>query len=139
MADKIPIPPHVLKPGPTTKFVVATKQPATKTAGLGYSILRALGAHERLGPVCLDVVAKWSAEYAAAHGGVTPDTMNLAGQAFEDRVGPAWGAHRAADNAACYPGGNAGRRGYAVIYREVWVEQRWPELCMALAGSAPPT
>lgn len=137
MVDKHPVPPHVLKPGPTTKFVVATKHPPTKTAGLGYAILRALGAHERLGPVSLDVVAKWSAEYGAAHGGVTPDTLNLNGQAFEDRVGRTWGAHRAAPNAACYPGGNAGRPSYAAIYHEVWVEQRWPDLCAALGRAAP--
>lgn len=102
--------------------------------GLGYAILRALGAHERLGPVALDVVAKWSAEYGAAHGGVTPDTINLAGQAFEDRVGQTWGAHRAAPNAACYPGGNAGRPSCADVYREVWVEQKWPDLCRALGA-----
>lgn len=133
MPEKIPVPPHVLKPGPTTQFVPVAKHDATNRAGLGYSILRALGAHERLGPPALDVVAKWSAEYGASHSDVTPDPRNLAGQAFEDRVGTAWGAHRAADNAACYPGGKASRPGYAAIYREVWIEQRWPELCAALS------
>lgn len=134
MAERIPIPAHVLPPGPTLKFVPVAKHEATNRSGLGYAILRALGAHERLGPVALEVVSRWSAEYGAAHGGVTPDTLNLNGQAFEDRVGHAWGAHRAASNAANYPGGNGGRPSYAAIYHEVWVAQRWPDLCSALSG-----
>jgi len=112
--------------------------PATKTSGLGYGILRALGAHERLPAAARDTVARWSAEFGAANGGVTPDTLNLKGQDFQDRIGTRWGAHRAADNAACYPGGRGGRPSYAAIYEQVWVEQRWPELCEALTRSQPP-
>lgn len=133
MTEKVPIPAHVLKPGASTKFVAVAQHEPTSRAGLGYAILRALGVHERLGPVRIDLVAKWSAEYGAANGGVTPDTLNLAGQAFEDRVGPRWGAEKAAPNAACYPGGRQGRPSYADLYREVWLEQKWPELCKALA------
>lgn len=131
--EKLPIPAHVLTPGSTTKFVPVAQHPDSNTAGLGYAILRALGAHEQLGHVALEAVAKWSATYGAEHGGVTPNTMNLAGQAFEDRVGPTWGAHRAAENASRYPGGRQGRPGYADIYREVWIEQQWPELCLGLS------
>lgn len=134
MAERVPVPGHVLKPGATTAFVAVAQHDATHRAGLGYAILRALGAHERLGPLTLDVVARWSADYGTAHGGVTPDAIQLSGQAFEDRVGRKWRADKAAPNAACYPGGRQGRPSYAAIYHEVWAEQRWPELCETLSG-----
>jgi hypothetical protein len=134
--EKMPLPPHVVQPGATAEFVPVTQHPHTKRAGLGYAILRALGAHERTGSAALDVVAKWSAKYGQEHGDVTPDTANLTGQDFMSRVGSAWGADRAADNASRYPGGRKGRPGYQDIYRQVWIEQRWPELCAAL--SRPP-
>lgn len=127
-----PIPTHVLRPGATTSYDAADA--ATKRAGLGYAILRALGAHERLSPVALATIAKWSADYGASHGGVTPDPMDLRGQDFEQRVGPAWGTDKAARNASCYPGGRQGRPGYTVVYHDVWVARRWPELCEALGA-----
>ena len=133
MSGPVPVPHHVLPPGPTTKFTPSAKHPATRTAGLDFATIRALGAHEGLSPAALDTVAAWSADFGARHGGLTPDPMKLAGQTFDDRVGTAWGAHRAAHNAACYPGGNAGRPSYAAIHQAVWVEQRWPELCRALS------
>ena len=111
----------------------AVDHPATKTAGLGYGILRALGAHERLSPRALDVIAAWSAEYGAANGRITPDPMNLRGQDFADRVGTTWGAHRASENANRYAG-TARRPSYAEVYEAVWVRQEWPDLCRALAG-----
>jgi hypothetical protein len=133
--QKLLRPAHVFVPGSVNDFVPVAEHPDTNRAGLGYSILRALGAHERLGPAALEVVAKWSAKYGAEHGGVTPDALNLSGQAFESRVGPSWGAHRAAGNASCYPGGRQGRSSYGDVYREVWVEQRWPDLCVALSSA----
>lgn len=129
-----PLPSHVLRPGPTSSYDASHAE--TKRAGLGYAILRALGAHERLSPVALATIAKWSADFGATHGGVTPDPMDLRGQDFEQRVGTAWGADRAARNASCYPGGRGGRPGYASVFHEVWVARLWPELCDALSGVA---
>jgi hypothetical protein len=135
--DKFPLPAHVLHPGSTTDFVAVAVHEFTNRAGLGYAILRALGTHERLSPIALATIAKWSAEYGAAHGGVTPDPMNLVGQDFVDRVGTKWSADKAARNASCYPGGREGRPSYASVFREVWVERRWPKLCDALADGLP--
>lgn len=60
-------------------------------------------------------------------------SSRLETQTFRQRVGPNWSADVAAPNAARYAG--IGRRmSYAEIHRAVWVEQRWPELCEALAG-----
>jgi len=131
-ASKMEIPRRVIRPGSTKDFVPAVQHPPTKSAGLGYSILRALGAHERLSKEELAIVAGWSADFGAVNGKVTPDPANLTGQDFVERVGRKWGAHRAAPNAACYPGGRGRRPGYASIYKQVWVEQRWPALCRAL-------
>lgn len=127
------LPAHVLRPGRTSDYDGADEH--TKRAGLGYAILRALGAHERLSPVAMSTIAKWSAEYGAAHGGVTPDPRALRGQDFEQRVGRAWGADKAASNAARYPGGHGGRPSYARVFEDVWGDRLWPELCEAL-GSA---
>jgi hypothetical protein len=121
---------HVLRPRATTDYDPADD--ATNRAGLGYAILRALGANERLSPIALAEIAKWSAEYGASHGGVTPDSMNLRGQDFVQRVGPAWSADDAAGNAASYPGGRGTRPSYAAIFHEVWTQRRWPNLCDAL-------
>lgn len=96
--------------------------------------LSALRARERLFPTVLKAIANWSAGYGAAHGGVTPDPMDLRGQDFDHRVGSKWGADKAARNASCYPGGRSGRPSYSQIFHEVWVERRWPDLCEALAG-----
>lgn len=131
-AQSSPIPTHVLRPRSTTEFDGADA--ATRRAGLGYAMLRALGAHERLSGTALSVIARWSAEYGASHGGVTPDPMNLRGQDFQQRVGPALGAAEAARNAACYPGGRGARPPYAEVFEDVWVRRRWPDLCEALAG-----
>ena len=131
---KFPIPDHVLKPGSTAQFVKVADHKPTNMAGLGYSILRALGAHERLPPGALETIKAWSADYGAAHGGITPDTMNLKGQDFDERIGRRWSAHKAAPNASRYPGGRSARPTYAEVYKAVWIEQRWPELCRALAG-----
>lgn len=125
-----PLPARVIRPRPTTEFDGADA--STRRAGLGYAILRALGAHERLPRAALAVVAAWSADYGATHGRVTPDPGDLTGQDFVDRVGTAWGADKAARNAASYPGGKAGRPSYAEVFHDVWVEQRWPPLCDAL-------
>ena len=128
------VPMHVLRPRPTSSYDAA--HDATNRAGLGYAILRALGAHERLSPVALAEIGKWSAEYGAAHGGVTPDPMNLRGQDFVHRVGPTWSADDAAGNAASYPGGRGGRPSYATIFEEVWSRRQWPALCEALTPRA---
>jgi hypothetical protein len=133
MEQKIPHQPHVVRPGTPADFITVIEHPYTKRAGLGYAILSALGAHERTGSAALELVANWSAQYGKAHGGVTPDTANLTGQDFETRVGSAWGADRAAENASRYPGGRQGRPSYEDIHREVWIEQRWPDLCVALS------
>jgi hypothetical protein len=62
----------------------------------------------RVTTAALATIATWSREYGRAHGGVTPDPDDLMGEEFMDRVGPEWGADKAAANAARYPGGRAG-------------------------------
>ena len=132
-SEKMQIPRHVLSPGPTTEFVPVAEHPETNRAGLGYSILRALGAHERLSWTDLEVIATWSAEYGKTHN-VTPNKSYLRGRQFFERVGPRFSADKAAINACRYPGSRKGKPSYAAIFKEVWIDQRWPELCKALAG-----
>jgi len=129
----VPVPAHVLRPGASCDYNGADS--TTKSAGLGYAILRALGARESMSEAALQVVAKWSAKFGADHADVTPHPRHLKGQTFAERLGPKCGAPNAAANAACYPGGDRGQPSYAEVYRAVWVEQRWPELCAALASS----
>lgn len=129
---KIPIPPHVLRPTPPSAFNPADE--ATRRAGLGHAILRALGAHERLPRPALEVVARWSLDYGVSHGGVTPDAKTFPGREFLDRLGPSFGAHLAARNAASFGGGKGGKASYQRIFEDVWVHQHWPDLCRALAG-----
>ena len=129
---KRPVPPHTIAPRPSCDYVEADS--STRSAGLGYGILRALGAHEGLSADALRVIGRWSAKYGAEHGGITPNPRDLRDHTFAQRVGPTCGAPRAAWNAACYPGGDRGQPRYSEIYHEVWVEQRWPELCDALSG-----
>ena len=57
---------HVVRTGRTTDYDGGDA--ATKRAGLGYAILRALGAHEHLSPVELATISKWSADGWAAAG-----------------------------------------------------------------------
>ena len=83
--------------------------------------------------MALEVIAKWSAEYGKTHH-VTPNESNLRGRQFSERVGPRFSTDKGAMNARCYPGGPKGKPSYAAIYNEVWVDQRWPELCKALTG-----
>jgi len=44
----MPMPPHVLPPGDVRDWIPVADHPETKSAGLGYAVLRALGAHEDL-------------------------------------------------------------------------------------------
>ena len=130
---KVPVPPHVFRPNPPSSFDPAHEP--TRRAGLGFGILRALGASERLPRPALEVIARWSAEYGVAHGNVTPDPKTMPGKEFVDRLGPTFGADAAAPNASCYGGGKGGRTSYQRIFEDVWVHQRWPDLCKALSGS----
>lgn len=129
------IPPHVLRPGRDENFIPLAQHRLTYRAGLGYAILRALGVRENLDEWALEIVAKWSTDYGRYNKNITPSVNNLIAQSFSERVGPKWSADVAAENASCYPGGRGGRPSYADIFREVWIEQRWPELCHALTGS----
>src|SRR5688572_21251106 len=129
---KCQIPSHVLAPGPTSEFIPVADHRETNRAGLGYGILRALGAHEKLSWNALAIIAKWSALYGATHK-VTPNEANLLAIPFHLRIGPRFSAPEAATNARCYPG-RKNRPSYAVIYGEVWIKQSWPDLCKALSG-----
>lgn len=66
---------------------------------------------------------------------ITPHSSELNDAAFAERVGPKFAADRAASSAACYPGGRQGRPSYRQVFEEVWIQQKWPSLCRALAGS----
>lgn len=125
-------PAHALRPRPAT--ACDGTDAATRRAGLGYAILRPLGAHEHLPRAALAVVANWSADHGATRCGITPDAGDLMGQGYVDRVGTAWGADTAARNADPYPGGRSGRPSYADVFREVWIDRRWTELCDGIRG-----
>lgn len=132
--DKVPIPGHVLPPGATCDYVEA--DPSTRGAGLGYAVLRALGAREDLSVDALHVIGRWSAKYGADHGSLTPNPRDLKDHSFAQRLSSLCGAPRAAKNAACYPG-DRDRPRYSDVYGAVWVEQLWPELCRAIASATP--
>ena len=133
---KVPVPPHVLRPNPASAFDPSHEP--TKRAGLGFALLRALGAHERMQKPALEAVARWSTEYGVSHGNVVPDAKAVGGREFVERLGPAYGADVAAGNASCFGGGKGGKPSYQRLFEEVWIHQRWPDLCRAIAGLAPP-
>ncbi len=133
--EKMVIPPYVYLPQDPCCFVPVKDHPETNRSGLGYGILRALGAHPDLSDGAQKIIADWSDTIAEQYGKITPHSANLRSVPFSKRVGPPFCSELAAENAACYPGKPKLRKpSYRDLFIAVWVDQKWPQLCKALAG-----
>lgn len=136
---KFKIPVHVLLPSDGF-FEPLVKGTPTFRAGLGHAILRALGAHENLSLNASRIVINWTNKFHIANHEVTPHTKNYKKKFnhiitleswFKKRVGPSYQSDIAAKNAICFLGDE--RPSYKDIFKQVWIEQQWPELCVALS------
>jgi hypothetical protein len=125
---KIIIPKHVIPPGNPNDFIPVAQDRATNSAGLGYAILRALGVNEKLPNESIKYIQLFFDNNFDEFGGTTPHSSKLKTQTFFERISPQWGANNAARNASCYPGKN-NRLSYQDIYKKIWIQQKWPELC----------
>jgi len=73
---KFKTPDQVIKPI-KGKFKTTSECSVTYRSGLGYAILRALGAHEGLSDNAINVLMEWSNAFSEGNSKITPHTYNL--------------------------------------------------------------
>lgn len=120
-----------MQPGDPAKFIPEEECRALKTAGLGYTIMKALGARKEHSRESIKIIQEWCRRCCEIYPDVIPDERKLKRASFEDRlIRP---PKSALDNAVRYPGLN-GKPSYQELYQMVWIEPQWPDLCRALAN-----
>jgi len=138
--QKTNVPQHVIRPSSAT-YRSTTDFPEMNRSSRGYAMLRALGAHEGLSDEEIEIVIAWTNEFHQKNNRITPHTDKLMigenediplMERFKKRLGPDFNADIAAPNVAAYQGDKK-TPSYKSIFESVWVEQRWPSLCKALA------
>jgi hypothetical protein len=127
----IEIPRHVMQPGDPANFIAEEYCRPLKSAGLGYSIIKALGAKKGYSPASIKVIQNWCQKHCELYPDIVPDQRKLRNASFNDRLYRP--SQNALENAICYHS-NSGKVSYLDIYKMIWIEQRWPELCRALAN-----
>jgi len=128
----IEIPPHVMRPGNQANFIAEEHCRSLKSAGLGYSIFKALGARKWHSPSSIKVIQEWCKKYCEVYIDIVPDQRRLKIASFSDRLFRP--SQNALDNAVCYYSNNSAKLSYEEIFEMVWIKPRWPSLCRALAN-----
>jgi len=127
----IQIPSYVIPPGKISEFIPEEDCRPLKSAGLGYTIMKALGARKELSPESMRIVRQWCREHCTEFPDVVPDERKLRAASFAERV--VRPSQEALKNAVCYPGGDT-KTSYHELYQMIWINKQWPELCRALAN-----
>lgn len=120
-----------MQPGDSAQFIPEEECRALKSAGLGYSILKALGARKGLSPSSMKAIQDWCKKFCDQYPDVVPDERRLTMASFDERL--LRPAKSALENAVRYPGA-PGKPSYQELYHMVWIEQQWKELCHALSS-----
>lgn len=128
----IKIPRHVIPADDPNKFIPEEECRALKSAGVGYSIFKALGARKGLSPSSLKTIQDWCKRHCDQYPDVVPNERKLKTASLDERLFRP--GKSALENAVRYPG-SLGKPSYQELYQMVWDEQRWPELCRALSNN----
>ena len=129
----IGIPSHGIQPADVSKFVPEAVCRPLQSAGLGYTIMKALGAHRGLSRESINTIQVWCQRHCEQYPDVVPDERELVTASFEGRLFRP--GKIALENAVRYPGAPE-KPSYLDMYQMVWVEQRWPELSMLIPINA---
>jgi len=128
----ISIPPHVMQPGDSVHYIPEEDCRPLKSAGLGYTLMKALGAHKGLSRDSIKIIQEWCKENREKYPHIVPDERKLKTASFDERL--LRPSKSALMNAVCYPGLRSGKPSYKELYKMVWIEQRWPGLCRAMCN-----
>ena len=77
------------------------------------------------------MIVDWSNDYHNKNKKITPNSDNLASNDFLKRI-CGYDIENSSIEATKYPG-LKGKLSYSDIFDEVWVQQKWPNLCQALS------